>query len=623
MTRSAFVGSAGFVTSISYGFSTSRVRIGGRPTHARARGARSSGENDIERTLHRYSTGVSTELADYVERVELLLNAGDGARAFELIQGSLPEAWHGFRPERLASILESLIASGVPDSGLASGFLRFVRGSGAHTGDHVAAAPATADAPNVAAVPATELPDVLKLARAIELRMSGSVAEALELLDSIGAVEPLQPVFDSRGGWDLMITVQHGVTAILAGRFDDALTILTRARFQAPFASLVCLSRDALVKTALLHAAFGDQREARIALDQASALPRSVSWIEARIDVAAALADAMLDSTPAEAARDTVRSVPLADVGEMWPFYAIALHRTHVRSGNQDNLAERIAVLERVPFPYRRGAGFAGSVLPLVRAAMAMDQGDSRSAEWFASGADPEFIGTRLVQLRINARGSRARRVPRSAATLAATPGADSLRRFSLWRSASLIEALLSLGRDDEAVAELRASTGRAGGLTESERELFSVAIERFGPVLPSAGNPSGQVFSAEPAFVPDLPMADRRTTTPGNTGFSAEPAFIAENTTSVVEQTEPGPPAAVGAPIPASTYLTPREREVVEMLATDLSRSDIAAELFISINTLKKHLRIIYDKLDVTRRDAAVRRARLDGWLTDGDQRN
>jgi DNA-binding CsgD family transcriptional regulator len=478
----------------------------------------------------------------------------------------LPEAWHGFRPERLATILETLIDSGVPDSGLASGFLTFVRGDDTDRFEQHSADTAT-DA---------EMPDVMKLAQAIDLRMRGSVTEALDLLDSIGAVGPLQPVFDARGGWDLMITVQHGITAILAGRFDRAMAILTGARFQAPFESLVCLSRDALVKTALLQAAFGDQREARIALDHASALPRSISWIEPRIDVTAALAEAMLDSTTPQVALETVHSLPLVDVGEMWPFYAIALHRAHVRAGRVQELTSRIALLEGVPFPYLPGKGFAGSVLPLVRAVRAMEQNDLRSAAWFASAADPDFIGTRLVLLRLDARGNRVRRVPRTATRLAELPGVGALRRFELWRSSSLVEALLALGRDDEAVLVLRSSVGLLGDLLESEQELFSVANDRFGTLQPSSVVPRNQ----------------------------ADVLGLVDRTESAVDT-------------PTSTYLTPREREVVDLLATDLSRAEIAATLFISINTLKKHLRIVYDKLDVTRRDAAVLRAKHEGWIT------
>jgi LuxR family transcriptional regulator, maltose regulon positive regulatory protein len=56
---------------------------------------------------------------------------------------------------------------------------------------------------------------------------------------------------------------------------------------------------------------------------------------------------------------------------------------------------------------------------------------------------------------------------------------------------------------------------------------------------------------------------------------------------------------------------LSERELEVVRYLPTSLSSSEIAARLFISLNTLKTHLRTIYRKLGVHGRREAVDRAR------------
>lgn len=55
---------------------------------------------------------------------------------------------------------------------------------------------------------------------------------------------------------------------------------------------------------------------------------------------------------------------------------------------------------------------------------------------------------------------------------------------------------------------------------------------------------------------------------------------------------------------------LTEREREVLDYLPTRLSNAELAAALYISVNTLKSHLRHIYTKLAVSDRDQAVVRA-------------
>jgi len=57
--------------------------------------------------------------------------------------------------------------------------------------------------------------------------------------------------------------------------------------------------------------------------------------------------------------------------------------------------------------------------------------------------------------------------------------------------------------------------------------------------------------------------------------------------------------------------HLTDRELEVLRMLPSRLTLREIAGELFISVNTLKFHLRVIYRKLGVGSRDKAAAVAR------------
>jgi LuxR family maltose regulon positive regulatory protein len=56
---------------------------------------------------------------------------------------------------------------------------------------------------------------------------------------------------------------------------------------------------------------------------------------------------------------------------------------------------------------------------------------------------------------------------------------------------------------------------------------------------------------------------------------------------------------------------LSEREREVLRHVAAMLSTAEIAAEMYISVNTVKTHLKSIYRKLAAAHRGEAVRRAR------------
>jgi LuxR family maltose regulon positive regulatory protein len=55
---------------------------------------------------------------------------------------------------------------------------------------------------------------------------------------------------------------------------------------------------------------------------------------------------------------------------------------------------------------------------------------------------------------------------------------------------------------------------------------------------------------------------------------------------------------------------LSERELDVLRLLATDLGGPEIARELTVSLSTMRTHTRSIFNKLGVSSRRAAVRRA-------------
>ncbi len=61
---------------------------------------------------------------------------------------------------------------------------------------------------------------------------------------------------------------------------------------------------------------------------------------------------------------------------------------------------------------------------------------------------------------------------------------------------------------------------------------------------------------------------------------------------------------------------LTSRELEVLRMLAAGRSNQAIAAELVVALDTVKKHVSHLLDKLGATNRTEAVARARELGLI-------
>ncbi len=71
-------------------------------------------------------------------------------------------------------------------------------------------------------------------------------------------------------------------------------------------------------------------------------------------------------------------------------------------------------------------------------------------------------------------------------------------------------------------------------------------------------------------------------------------------------------PPAV----LPSTGPLSPREMQVLRMVASGLGNREIAEQLHLSRHTVEQHIKNIYRKLTVTSRTKAVHAARAAGWL-------
>ena len=174
---------------------------------------------------------------------------------------------------------------------------------------------------------------------------------------------------------------------------------------------------------------------------------------------------------------------------------------------------------------------------------------------------------------------------PRAATAVLAPviDGSAPLQNAHLWEvQASLLQAIACDALGDAGAA--RRALERALDLAEPEGLLFP--------------------FLIDPA--PDLLDRQRR-------HGSAHAGLIAE-ILNVLAGSKPGSQPA--GPPRLREPLSHAEARVLRYLPTKLSAPEIADELYLSVNTVKTHMRHLYDKLGVHRRHEAVEQARVLGLL-------
>src|SRR5699024_8105781 len=84
--------------------------------------------------------------------------------------------------------------------------------------------------------------------------------------------------------WSLQTLVQVSVSSLLLPIFTRSLAAFTRAQLHTPLPKFAFLTRDALIKSALLHASFGNTTSAVALLNRAEYVPRTSSWVEVHLD---------------------------------------------------------------------------------------------------------------------------------------------------------------------------------------------------------------------------------------------------------------------------------------------------------------------------------------------------
>ncbi|MET7654238.1 MULTISPECIES: LuxR C-terminal-related transcriptional regulator [unclassified Streptomyces] len=360
-----------------------------------------------------------------------------------------------------------------------------------------------------------------------------------------------------------------GSARLWAGRFEDACAALSRVAKTSAGASTALAREDSLGRLALIDYLNGwlgrAERTARAAVNgtEQSGLPRPSGSAMGRLVLAAvavdrddlrrarALLDEAADSHPA--LRD-----PVMEAGR-----AIATARLHLARGDTRaalEAAER-AVPAVVISPWA-----AGQTALAVSAAYVAEGRPEEAVEALRALSDEQpacVVGAARAQLAAGRPG-------------AAIDLLDGVRPES--RAGPAVTVRATLVRAQVADAAGDTATARrlvAHALREARRDGLRRPFLEVGPWIRPVLD----------AVSPRVPAADRPT--PGS------------------------PTPSDGPPLLVLEELSGRERDVLRRLAMTMSTEEIAADLFVSVNTVKTHLKSAYRKLGVNRRNDAVRRAR------------
>ena len=154
----------------------------------------------------------------------------------------------------------------------------------------------------------------------------------------------------------------------------------------------------------------------------------------------------------------------------------------------------------------------------------------------------------------------------------------------------------------------------RALGLQKLHSGIVSAAVENMERALDLAKAPGFVMLLLEegPALIPLLNAVINRQSAPGQTKNYARKllnAFRGSGESAV----QPSPADASGL----VEQLTPREMEVLALIAGGDSNQEIADKLVITVRTVKKHTGNIYGKLNVDSRTQAAARAHELGLLS------
>lgn len=462
---------------------------------------------------------------------------------------------------------------------------------------------------------------VVAAALALSVRDAGTCAARLERAEEL--------MMSRRGGYSPALALSHLITGVVLARLRDDLD-------------------------AVLHGA--DVAEALLAQAPAARVERHG---ELRVLLLGAKGDALSRIGNVDAASVTLTEVTNSAagtcegvrIGALAHLALIEAHRGRLR--HAEKLADQATELaDRLGGTVSRPVG-----AELALAWVAMERYDIDTAGRHLRAADPRRIRPADGMIHaafalIRSRRLQARGELRSALTALGdgghVPGGLAApswltRQLALTQARLLVimgrhdQALEAVGRlpepDAEDAAVVRAAALAAAGETQQAWDLAEpvagtagvagpVSLEAW-LVLATVAARRGEVEEARGALRQALRAASPESQRRAVQQVWADLRRVLRDDDELAAQYRQLQGAAHAAPTPATDpgvvvveALSKREMEVLEGMAQMLPTEEIAATLYVSVNTVKTHVRSILRKLSASRRNEAVRRARSLGLI-------
>jgi len=325
-----------------------------------------------------------------------------------------------------------------------------------------------------------------------------------------------------------------------------------------------------------------------------------------------------------------------ADIGRRNPFVCTFAALLAAALWERDQPAEAVALLANRLDVLEKG-GFPEAVMLGYRTAarIAVAEGAEHRAHELLDGMYAVGVARNLPRLCIASLGDQvrmhARRFrPETCRSLCeridAILARDDVPQGPLWRRSAELLRWVAHANAAIAAQEWRRALEpltRAGSLAETLRlgrvriemmALRALALDRSGEKsigLLQEAIDLARAYGLARLFADAHPALDdwaRRALAEPAAGLPVRPVVVSKPAQH--ERAAPGPRAT------PSMALTPKEREVLELLARNLSNKEIALAMQIGEETIKWHLKNLFGKLDAGTRKQVVRRAQLLGLL-------